>query len=157
MKEKRSCPNCGAYLSEYDKVCYVCGEVVPAFQEPKQEYQESTEPVEVQEFYEDTVPLTEEPAENSYDYFEDSNREEYEDYSEYEEPERNRNRKPKKSKDKKTAIICAICVGAVALIGAAVCFCAMNGLFAPAETEQEMTLYFDKPNSNVYLMETNGT
>lgn len=157
MKEKRSCPNCGAYLSKDDKVCYVCGEVVPVFQEPKQEYQESTEPVEIQESYEDTVPLTEEPVEDSYDYFEDSNSEEYRDYSEYEEPETSRNRKPKKSKAKKTAMICGICVGVVALIAAAVCICAMNGLFTPADNEQEITLYFDKPNSNVYLMETNGT
>lgn len=157
MKEKRSCPNCGAYLSENDKVCYVCGEVVPAFQEPKQEYQETTEPVQAQEVYEETVPLTEELVEDSYDYFEESYPEEYQDYSEYEEPERNSNRKPKKSRAKKTAIICGICVGVVALIGGAVCFCAMNGLFTPADTEQEMTLYFDKPNSNVYLMETNGT
>ncbi|MDD6848147.1 MAG: hypothetical protein PUD53_05155 [Oscillospiraceae bacterium] len=150
MKEKRSCPNCGAYLSEEDKVCYVCGEVVPVLKQPEKE---DVAPVETEENYVDNAPTVDEPIDDSYDYFDEDNSEEYEDYQEYDEP----TEKPRKSTAKKIAIICGICVGVVAIIAAAVCICAMNGIFTPTETQQEMTLYFDKPNSNVYLMETNGT
>ena len=111
MKEKRSCPNCGAYLSEEDKVCYVCGEVVPVLKQPEKE---DVAPVETEENYVDNAPTVDEPIDDSYDYFDEDNSEEYEDYQEYDEP----TEKPRKSTAKKIAIICGICVGVVAIIAA---------------------------------------
>ena len=60
MKEKRSCPNCGAYLSEDDKVCYVCGEVAPVLKQPEKE---DVAPVETEESTKNTPrPVTTQPA-----------------------------------------------------------------------------------------------
>lgn len=69
---RRICPNCGAYLKEDDRVCYVCGEVLPVYnpepepaQQPlpdRQEYRES--PYEEQQL---NQPAREDYAEPPYD------------------------------------------------------------------------------------------
>lgn len=157
---KKTCPNCGAYLRDDDKVCYVCGEVVPEQSEAVKdtadlhEDKHKTEKNEIteQENYYQNLDSDETRLED----FEDVT--DYDDAEPYSESEHSENQKDKPNKkSKKAAIICTICVLAVALIAGGVCFCYFNGIFDKKDEEKtEVTIYFDKPSVNLNLMDANG-
>lgn len=158
MSKRRVCPNCGAYLTEDDKVCYVCGEVVPI--QPAQPTEEEAPQDTQQEFFEEQAPLNEQAEEDFSDSapedgFGQAYEQEY--YEEDEDMPRNPGKKKKKmSRAKKTAIISAVCVGVVAVAAAIICVCFFNGVFTQDE-QDEYVLYFNKPNSEINLMQEDGT
>lgn len=147
MSEKRRCPNCGAYLTNQDKVCYVCGEIVPT------DVDEHTEPVTEEEPTQEAPRTMVEKFEENDKY---SNPDDYEEdkpsdgYDEDYEPQ-------KKRGSKKTAIICAILVGVVAVVAATLCVCSFSGIFGGSDDQKEFTLYFDKPSLYLNLLDENGT
>jgi hypothetical protein len=141
MSDKIICPNCGAHLIDEDKVCYVCGQVVENLAKPENEYTAPEENVAE----EDTAPV----LDGYNDYVEE---EPYEDEVAYRPKD-----KPKKSKTKKTGIICGICVAVVAVLAVIVCVCFANGVFSPAVEDEEYTVYFDKPSSDLNLIDESGT
>lgn len=142
---KKACPTCGAYLRDDDKVCYVCGEVVPAEKQETVPVEESTEPetehaLAMDETQDDSYDeyIEEQPSEDSYNFSDD------------------KKDKPKMSTVKKTVIICAVLVALAAVIATGVCVCFANGFFDNNEKES-YTIYFDKPSSDVNLIDAQGT
>lgn len=157
-EEKRRCPNCGAYLKQEDKECYVCGEVLAPVNDEFTELPKYDEPKEpehrtmVQKFEEnnelDRYDEEEIPAQDESPYSEDDYADPYDDEEDDFRPRR-------KSGSKKVAIICGICVGVIALVAAVVCVCWFNGLFGGSD-DGEYTVYFDKPSVNINLMDASG-
>ncbi|MCH5303616.1 MAG: hypothetical protein J1E41_02020 [Ruminococcus sp.] len=161
MTEKRRCPNCGAYLTNSDKTCYVCGEVLAPETLSEQNTSEKTYTPAIPEnnidndFTKPYIPVkdTNEPEysdrydsepyveENSRPYF-------YDEDEDFEDKEKNNT--------KKTAIICGIIVGVAALAAVIVGVCFSMGLFSEKNSD-EVTVYFDKPSVSLNLMDDDGT
>ncbi|MGN0487939.1 MAG: hypothetical protein ACI4HO_01605 [Ruminococcus sp.] len=146
MSKKLECPNCGARLLEEDRECYVCGMTVEEILKQTGGNQSESTYDDV----EDNVSPQEEYDDDSYEYGD-------EEYDYEDENIRERHSKNRMSKTKKTGIICGICVGAVALIAAIVCLCFYGGFFSPNTEPEEYTIYFDKPLSDVNLIDAQGT
>ena len=175
MTEKRRCPNCGAYLTENDKTCYVCGE--PVFSETNTEKDtfEKVYTPQKTEFEEDNSfenPVYAEnvnSSENESKYSDEENEQPY--YDEYDEQNDDafidKNAEPyfydesvyaekkRKNNTKKTAVICGIIVAVVAIAAVIVGVCFAMGVFSP-NNEDEITVYFDKPSVNINLMDNDG-
>ena len=157
MSERRRCENCGAFLENDEKVCYVCGEV--QLPETAAAPERSSEPRESAIAFEkdaDYVMPTEsneigrEPFEDRVPYGDEDLAEPY-----YEGDKRHI--KAQKKRGKKALVITIICVLAAAIIGA-VCFCLFNGVFVTEEKpDNKLTIYFDKPNSDIELIKSDGT
>ena len=157
--EKRRCPNCGAYLTQNDTECYVCGEVLSSADDEFEQILRSEEPKKEEhrtmvekfehnnEYTRELDEKRDEPYEDEPSYSED----EYSDPYEYDEYDEQR----EKSDPKKVALICGICVGVVALI-AVICGCWFTGVFGGGDDDGEYTVYFDKPSVNINLMDENG-
>lgn len=145
MSKKLECPNCGARLLEEDKECYVCGMSV----EEMLKYKDANQTESLYDDAEDTgAPLGEDNNDASYE----------EDRYDYEnEDSRDNYHKQGMSKAKKTGIICGISVGVIALIAALVCLFFYKGIFAPQNEPEEYTIYFDKPLSDINLLDSQGT
>lgn len=143
MNDKIICPNCGAHLLEEDKVCYVCGQVVE--NPPRHSEPEKAE-----------IPNENPTSNSSYSVQEDYDYEDEQAYP-YGEDDRQGEDKRKMSRAKKTGIVCGICIAVAVVIAAVVCVCFANGLFAPHEEKEEYTIYFDKPSSDINLIDSDGT
>lgn len=157
MAEKRRCSNCGAFLEKDEKVCYVCGEVqVPdvvvsptksegsrgssmVFEKDEDFVMPSSSHEEKKEPFENRVPYNDEDV--AEPYYEDDNR----------------RKKAQKKRSKKALIIAIVCVLIACIIGA-VCFCLFGGVFGgETKASNKLTIYFDKPDSEVDLIKSDGT
>lgn len=143
MSKKFVCPNCGARLLEEDKECYVCGmtiEEMLKFNNDNQTeslYDEEDTPSPQQEDYDEVS------HEEEYDYDNEDSRENY--------------HKQGMSKAKKAGIICGVSVGVIALIAVLVCLFFYKGIFTTQTEPEEYTIYFDKPLSDINLIDSQGT
>ncbi|MBR1730934.1 MAG: hypothetical protein IJ725_00660 [Ruminococcus sp.] len=158
MSEKRRCKNCGAFLENDEKVCYVCGEVqlpdVVSAPERSSEPRESTMVFEKDADYVMPASSTEVgrvPFDERVDYGDEDIAEPY-----YEMDERRE--KAQRKRSRKAVIIAVVCVLVVGVIGA-VCFCLFNGVFSGnnKKVDNRITIYFDKPKSDVELIKSDGT
>ncbi|MBR2108879.1 MAG: hypothetical protein IJ932_02880 [Ruminococcus sp.] len=156
MAEKRRCSNCGAFLENDEKVCYVCGEVqlpdVVAAPDRSGKSRGSSMTFEKDEDF--VMPSQaheqkKEPFENRVPYNDEDVAEPY-----YEVD--NRRKKAQRKRGKKALIITIVCV-LIAAIAGAVCFCLFGGVFGGNKTTDKLTIYFDKPDSDVNLVKSDGT
>lgn len=173
MTEKRRCPKCGAYVSEKDKICYVCGENISDVSKPRSasgrayapvvfEPEKGTDfvmPVDFDEVgdtpFEKRRPYSDndivEPVYND-DYKKESFTEREDESYFYDE-----NYGEKHSMDTiKVAKICGVIVGIVAVIAIIVGICFATGVFGSGASGEEITVYFDKPSVNINLMDDDG-
>lgn len=168
MIEKRRCPNCGAYLKDTDKECYVCGTLIsdtPSDEKPftdKRGLTHSTvffeaeqgedfvignERVEPEEppKKENTVTLPDDLSDAFGDNYDPNDY-----YEDEDDPEEKRS-------IKKLVIICVCCVLAAALIAGTFAFLWFKGFFSPEKNDPEnITIYFDKPSASTNLLDSNG-
>lgn len=175
MTEKRRCPNCGAYLSVRDKVCYVCGETLPPVSKPVSTSGKRINPV-VFEPEKDTdfvMPVDhdtagEKPFEERKPYSDDDYVEPYKDnydnknYSErdvepYYYDDRNDYGGGHNMNTGKVAKICGVILGIVALAAIIIGVCFATGLLGGGASGEQITVYFDKPSVNINLMDDTGT
>lgn len=175
MTEKRRCPNCGAYISAGDKVCYVCGEKLSPISQPrdtagkKRTYSPVTYEPDVDNDY--VMPA-------DFDSVQDNSRKDRKAYAgkdyadpyyddDYDDPFIDRSVEPyfydenekfgsDKRNTKKIAIICAAVVGGVAFIACIIGVLFAAGVFAPKGDSDEITVYFDKPSVNINIMDDQG-
>lgn len=157
MDKHRRCKNCGAFLDHDEQVCYVCGEpVVPevvAAPERNDEGRGSSMRFEKDEDF--VMPVSSHSGshttpDNRLDYGDEDIAEPY--YKSDEKYE-----KAKRRRGKKAVIIAVICVVVAGIIGA-VCFCLFSGVFGGTKKiDNKLTIYFDKPNSEIALVKSDGT
>lgn len=171
MTEKRRCPNCGAYISARDKICYVCGkDILSAGQSgkasPKKNNRVVFEPERDKDFVMpvDHDEVSDTPFEERRAYTDNYVvQADYDDNYEN-DPFVERDVEPyfyddsydsgKGPDKKKIAVIGAVAVAVVAVIVLIVCF--VNGVFGSGAPGDEITVYFDKPSVNINLMDDNG-
>ncbi len=183
MDNKRRCTNCGAYLNENDKVCYVCGEVqlpevvmsertaddvveCPAYNFTENEdyvvpesVTHQDKPVDIEEVnygddFDEAVSYDEE-------YYPEQSRRMREYSDEVAEPyyEGDRRREKLQKKHRKTTAIVITIIVAVLLIAGGVVFAFVSGIFGPKKpaVEGKKTIYFDKPSAEIELTAQDGT
>ncbi len=155
--EKRRCSNCGAFLGDNEKVCYVCGEVqIPDVVNVEENDNEGRDPIVKFEKDEDFVVPDDSHGsrhttpDERVDYGDEDIAEPY-----YEMD--NRRAQAYKKRNRKAIIIAVVVVLVLGAIGA-VCFCIFNGVFdSGKKADNNFTIYFDKPNSEIDLVATDGT
>ena len=157
MAEKRRCSNCGAFLESDEKVCYVCGEVqlpdVVAAPERSEKNRGSSMSFEKDEDF--VMPSSNneegrEPFETRVPYGDEDVAEPY-----YETNDRRE--RAQRKRGKKALIITIVCILVAAIVGA-VCFCMFSGVFGGNDKpSNKYTIYFDKPDSDVDLIKSDGT
>lgn len=171
MTKKRRCPNCGAYISAGDKMCYVCGEKIAPVSAPrnnagkKRTYSPVTyEPdqgsdyvlpadhsAETRQFTrkKPSKPAVDPAYEDNYDDPFVSDRSAPYFYDENEDFDGRR-------RNKKILIACVAVVIAAALAASVFGILAALGVFAPKNNDGEITIYFDKPSVNINLLDDQG-
>lgn len=139
-----------------EKVCYVCGEVqLPdvvvspersggsrgssiTFEKDEDFVMPSESHEHLKEPFENRVPYNDEDvAEPNYEID-------------------NCRKKAQRKRGKKALIITIVCV-LIAAIAGAVCFCLYGGVFGGNKPADKLTIYFDKPDSDVNLIKSDGT
>lgn len=144
-------------MGDDEKVCYVCGEVqIPDVVNVEVNDNDGREPIVKFEKDEDFVIPADSHSER---HSTPDERVEYgdEDMAEpyYEMDERRA--KAQKKRSRKGIIITVVVVLVLGIIGA-LCFCMFNGVFdGEKKIDNKMTVYFDKPNSEIDLVATDGT
>ncbi len=162
MIEKKRCPNCGAYVNSSDKTCYVCGEVLP---EEPEELEVAVEPAEKAR----SPKVVFEPEKDDdfvmpVDYDEASGipLEERRPYSDDEivtaqSASEKRFIEANNKRNRKVMLVCGICIGVVVIAAAVLSVLHFTGVFNNTpKPGDKITLYFDKPASNLTLTDSNG-
>jgi len=156
MPGKRRCNNCGAFLDETERVCYVCGEkqeidIVSSSQietterESKMKFEKDEDFVlptssndEGRTQFEDRVPYDDEDVAEPY----------------YESDEKSL--RAQKKRNIKAAVIAGSCVLAAAVIGL-ICVLIFGGGFGgDSKPDNKIKIYFDKPMSDIELKTKSG-
>ncbi len=176
MIEKRRCPNCGAYLTENDAECYVCGEIIgapnvkpretapnqktyaPVYYEPEAD-EDFVTPVDHDNAgdtpFEERVPYNDDEivtGNEKNEGYNDKYKEltDFDPYADYDEEDDG-----KKKKSKKPLVIIAIIVAVLGIGAIAVAVLFANGFFEKKAAE-DYTIYFDKPSVNLILRDGDG-
>lgn len=162
MAEKRRCTNCGAFLENGEKVCYVCGEVqmpdVVTAPERSEKPRGSSMTFEKDEDF--VMPAkfkgNKTSRDDKMDYGDDDIAEPYYKWDDMEKKSRKRHNR-KQRKGNRAVIIAVVCILVVGIAGA-VCFCLFNGVFGGGKKDSDkFTVYFDKPASDIELLKSDGS
>ena len=156
MAEKLRCKNCGAFLKDNEKVCYVCGEVQisDVVTTPERSSGERGSSMSFEKDSDFVMPTgshggSKTPGER-VSYGDEDIAQPYYDADK-------RRAKAQKKRGRKAFIIMIVCV-LIAGIAGAVCFCLFNGVFSGGKkVNNRFTIYFDKPSSDIELVKSDGT
>lgn len=185
MIEKRRCPNCGAYLTDTDAECYVCGEIIgvpnvqpretkpnqktyaPVYFEPEAN-EDFVTPVDFDEvqgtplekrrpYTDDDIVTGNEDAGDYSDNYDDSYNNEYsEKYKDFTDFDPYEDYdEDKKPKSSKKTLIICAVLAAIAGIAALVVAIFFQNGAFGGQPD-EYTIYFNKPNKSLILRDAKG-